>query len=163
MINTIHYMIKRFNRSINQIIRNSDNTLEDIESESFLVLHDYFDKIMENEKVFINELRTRCLRFNKYGKRLDNKEDWERHNRYEEALALNYKNSMEINEDLILSIHVIKEKICEEDYNFLIYYFSYGQEETSNKYNLKEGTVRKKVHVLIKKLRKELGVNESTK
>ncbi|MGL6185553.1 MAG: hypothetical protein ACRC1T_09275 [Clostridium chrysemydis] len=158
MIETVQNMISKFRININQIIRNSDNTIEDIESESFLVLHDFFDKIKENEKVFINELRSRCLKFNKYGKRLDNKEDWERFNRYEESLQHEYKNAMEINEDLILGIHVIKEKICEEEYSFLIHYFRYGQEETSKKYGLKEGTVRKRVHTLINKIKKELNI-----
>lgn len=158
MIETVHNMINRFKININQIIRNSDNTMEDIENESFLVLHDFFDKIKENEKVFINELRSRCLKFNKYGRRLDNKDDWERFNRYEESLQYEYKNAMEIDEDLILGIHIIKEKICEEEYSFLIYYFRYGQGETSKKYNLKEGTVRKKVHSLISKIKKELNV-----
>ncbi len=40
MIETVHNMINRFKININQIIRNSDNTMEDIENESFLVLHD---------------------------------------------------------------------------------------------------------------------------
>lgn len=158
MIETVHNMIRKFRININQIIRNSDNTIEDIESESFLVLHDFFDKIKENEKVFINELRSRCLKFNKYGKRLDNKEDWDRFNRYEESLQNEYKNSLEINEDLILNINIIKEKICEEEYSFLIHYFRYGQEETSKRYDLKKGTVRKRVHTLINKIKKELNV-----
>lgn len=159
MIEMVQSMISKFRININQIIRNSDNTMEDIENESFLVLHDFFDKIKDNEKIFINELRSRCLKFNKYGRRLDNKEDWERFNRYEESLQHEYKNSMDINEDLILGINVIKEKICEEEYSFLIHYFRYGQKETSIKYSLKEGTVRKRVHTLINKIRKELNIS----
>lgn len=160
MIEMVQQMISNFRINVNQIIRNSDNTIEDIESESFLVLHDFFDEIKDNNKVFINELKTRCLKFNKYGRRLDNKKDWERQNMYEERLQYEYDNGMEINEDIIVGIQAIKEKICEEEYSFLIYYYENGQEETSKKYNLKVGTTRKRVYDLIKKIRKELNVDE---
>lgn len=160
MMDTLNNLMNKFRKNINQIISNSDNTIDDVKSESFLVLHDFFDKIKENEKIFINELRTRCLKFNKYNRRLDNKEDWERLNRYEESLQYEYNNPMDINEDLILGIQSVKEVTCEEEFSFLMHYFRYGQKETSIKYDLKEGTVRKRVHTLINRIRKELKVDE---
>lgn len=158
MLEATQKLLKKFRINISQIIRNSDNTMEDIESESYLVLHDFFDSIRENENIFINELRRKCLRFNKYGKRIDSKRDWDRFNAYEKALEADYENPMDTNEDLILNINLVKEIVSEEEYSFLIYYFGYGQEETSKKYNIKEGTARKRVHVLISKIKKELGI-----
>lgn len=158
MIDTVNKMIKKFRININHIINNSDNTIEDIQSESFLVLHDFMDKIKDNEKVFINELKSRCLKFNKYNRIMNTKEDWNRFNEYEERLKDEYENGMEINEDAVLGLQMIKEVTNEEEYSFLIYYYSYGQEETSKKYNLKAGTLRKRVHILINKIKKELNI-----
>lgn len=158
MIDTVNKMIKKFRININHIINNSDNTIEDIQCESFLVLHDFMDKIKDNEKVFINELRSRCLKFNKYNRIMNTKEDWNRFNRYEERLKDEYENGMEINEDSILGLQMIKEVTNEEEYNFLMYYYSHGQEETSKKYNFKTGTLRKRVYTLINKIKKELNV-----
>lgn len=160
MIDTVNKMIKKFRININHIINNSDNTIEDIQSESFLVLHDFMDKIKENEKVFINELRNRCLKFNKYNRKLDEKSNWEKFNEYEERLKYEYENGMEIDEDAILGLQMIKEVTSEEEYSFLMDYYSYGQEETSKKYNIKVGTLRKRVHTLQNKIRKELKINE---
>lgn len=160
MIETVNNMIKKFRININYILRNTDNTMEDIQNESFLVLHDFLDRIKDNEKVFINELRNRCLKFNKYNRVMNTKEDWERFNRYEERLQHEYDNGMEIDEDLLLGLQVIKEATSEEEYNFLIYYYQYGQEETSKKYDLKEGTVRKRVFTLTNKIKKELRLSE---
>lgn len=160
MVEMIDTMIKKFRINVNYILKNSDNTIEDVRGESYIVLHEFINNIKENEKVFINELRNRCLKFNKYNRVMNTKEDWKRFNGYEENLQLEYDNGMEINEDTILGIHMIKEKTCEEEYSFLMFYHRYGQEETSKKYNLKAGTVRKRVHTIQQRIKKELGLDE---
>ncbi|MGL6101314.1 MAG: hypothetical protein ACRC0G_17045, partial [Fusobacteriaceae bacterium] len=148
--------IRKFRINVNHILANSDNDIDDIRIEAYLILHEFVDSIKENEKVFINELKKKCLRFNKYGKRLDSKSGWERNNRYEKMLQDEYDNGMEIDENLILGIHVIKQIISEEEYSFLLYYYDNGQEETSKRYGMTIGAIRKKVHSLTSRAKKEV-------
>ncbi|MGL5963193.1 MAG: hypothetical protein ACRCZ2_02155 [Fusobacteriaceae bacterium] len=156
MAENVEKYIRKFRINVNYILKNSDNDMDDIRSEAYLILHEFVDSIKENEKVFINELKRRCLRFNKYGKRLDSKSGWERNNRYEKMLQDEYDNEMEIDENLILGIHVIKQIVSEEEYSFLLYYYDNGQEETSKRYGMTTGAIRKKAHVLISRVKKEV-------
>lgn len=156
MLTVVNELINKFKKNINQIISNSDNTFEDIKNEAFIVVNDNYSKILDNEKVFVNELRTRCLKFNKYGKRIERKERWEVFNNREKELTLECKNNLDIDEDLFCELEDIKNYLGEYNYNFLIYYYTYGCKETSEKYNMKEPNVRKRVSLLIKDVRREL-------
>lgn len=159
MIETVNSMIKKFRINVRDIINNSDNTMEDVTNESFIILHNFFDEIKDNEIVFIRELRNKCLKFNKYGKKINSKKDWERFNAYEEKLQYEYKNEFEINEDKICDLNTIKNIICENEYDFLIFYYENGGRDTAIKYNISNGAVRKRVYTLINKIKKELGIN----
>lgn len=66
MLSTVNSLISKFKINVNQIISNSDHDREDILNESYLVVQEHYDKIVKNERVFINELKTRGLKFNKY-------------------------------------------------------------------------------------------------
>lgn len=158
MLSIINNMIQKFRINVNQILANSDNTIEDIINESCIVLQEHREAIEENNNIFINELRKRCLKFNKYGKRLDSKKQWEVFNDREETLQYEYHNPMDINEDIICGINDVKKLISKEEYDFLIGYYSYGGNYTANKYNMKEEFVRKRVHLLINKVKKKMGV-----
>ena len=71
MLHTVNELIKKFRININQIVTNSDNTIDDVENEAFIVLSENYNEIMNNNRVFINELKKKCLKFNKYGKRIE--------------------------------------------------------------------------------------------
>ena len=66
MLHIVNELIKKFRININQIVTNSDNTIDDIENEAFIVLSENYNEIMNNNRVFINELKKKCLKFNKY-------------------------------------------------------------------------------------------------
>lgn len=153
MLSLIDEMIDKFRININQILANSDNTIEDILSESFIVLEEYKQDIERNNNVFINELRKRCLKFNKYGKRIDSKKQWEIFNNREESMKYSYKNNLDIDEDLICSMITIKEIIGESDYNFLIFNYSHTIKETAKHYNLNESAVQRKVKKLVDRIK----------
>lgn len=157
MLSVINNMIQKFRINVNQILANSDNTIEDIINESCIVLQEHKKAIDENNNVFINELRKRCLKFNKYGRRIDSKKQWEIFNNREEALQYEYRNPLDINEDVICGINDVKKIISKDEYNFLMDYYSYGGNYTAKKYNIKEDLVRKRVSLLIKKLKKTWG------
>ncbi|MGL5100802.1 MAG: hypothetical protein ACRC6B_12375 [Fusobacteriaceae bacterium] len=152
----VNRLLSKFRINVNHIINNTDNTIEDIKSEAYLVLHTNLERIELDERVFINELKNNCLKFNKYNRVMNTKVDWERFNRYEERLQHEYSNGMEIDEDMILGLHLIKDVADEEEYQLLLDYYRYGQKLTSEKYNMKEGTIRKRVFKLIQRLKKEL-------
>ena len=158
MLNMVDRLIKKFRININQIINNSDNEYEDVKNEAYIVLNDNYDRIVKDEKVFINELRNSCLKFNKYNTRITEKERWERYNILEERLVHNYKNELEINEDVIVGIESIKKYITQYEYDFLIYYVVHGGRITSDKYNISESTVRKRFELIKKRIRKEMEV-----
>ncbi len=56
MMKKAEQLIKKFRININQIIANSDNTMDDIRNEAYLVVADNYSSIQKNERVFINEL-----------------------------------------------------------------------------------------------------------
>lgn len=157
MLSIINEMIQKFRININQILANSDNTIEDIINESCIVLREHKEAIEENNNVFINELRKKCLRFNKYGKRIDNKKQWEVFNNREDALKYEYDNPLNINEDLICYIETIKTIINKDDYDFLIFYYGNDGKRTSEKYNMTEMQVRNRVHYLVNKIKVNIG------
>lgn len=155
MLSLINKMIQKFKININQILANSDNTMEDITNEAFIVLKEHKDAIDKNHNIFINELRKRCLKFNKYGKRIDSKKQWEKFNDREEVLKYEYKNPLDINEDLICSLEVIKSIIKEKDYEFLLFYYNNDRKRTAERYSMTETQVRNKVQYLINKIRRK--------
>lgn len=154
LLSVVNSLIKKFKINVNQIIMNSDNTLEDIVNEAFIVVSENKEDIDNNKNVFINELRKRCLRFNKYGKRIESSERWKVFNDREERLQYDFGNNQDLDEDFICDIETIKTLISKEDYEYLIYYYSYGYKLTAKKYSLKEETARKRATNLIKKIRK---------
>ena len=131
MVNIVNTLISKFIINVNQIINNSDNTMEDIKNEAYIVVDNNYSKIKENERVFINELKTRCLKFNKYGKRIESKERWKEFNNREEAMVEQFNNEYDINEDVLCQLLDVKEIIGEESYKFLIDYYNFGSKETS--------------------------------
>ena len=157
MLNMVDKLIKKFRINITQIINNSDNEYEDIKNEAYIVVHDNYDKIIKDERVFINELRNSCLRFNKYNVRITEKERWERYNMLEERLSYDFKNELEINEDVIVGLETIKRYVTQPEYDFLIYYTTYGGKLTSERYNMRENTVRKNFEIIKKRIRKGVG------
>ena len=158
MISIINSMIQKFRININQIISNSDNTIDDIMNESFIIINEYSNEISKNNNIFINELRKRCLKFNKYNKRIESKERWEEFNNREECLKYEYTNKLDIDEDLICVLTDIKNIINKDEYNFLIYYFSHTGKETAFKFNLNEHTVKNRVESIINKIRIKMEV-----
>lgn len=153
MIKIAEQLIKKFRININQIIANSDNTMDDIRSEAYLVVADNYSSIQENERVFINELKTRCLKFNKYGKRIESKERWEEFNKREEQLANILPIMSSMDDDKLCMLIDIKDEIGEENYKFLLDYFSISRKEMCTKYHISEPTVRKKAKDLLDRLR----------
>lgn len=156
MVNIVNTLISKFIINVNQIINNSDNTMEDIKNEAYIVVDNNYSKIKENERVFINELKTRCLKFNKYGKRIESKERWKEFNNREEAMVEQFNNEYDINEDVLCQLLDVKEIIGEESYKFLIDYYNFGSKETSLRYHISEPTVKKRVNEMISKVRREL-------
>lgn len=156
MVNIVNTLISKFIINVNQIINNSDNTMEDIKNEAYIVVDNNYSKIKENERVFINELKTRCLKFNKYGKRIESKERWKEFNNREEAMVEQFNNEYDINEDVLCQLLDVKEIIGEESYKFLIDYYNFGSKETSLRYHISEPTVKKRVNEMISKVRRKL-------
>lgn len=156
MVNIVNTLISKFIINVNQIINNSDNTMEDIKNEAYIVVDNNYSKIKENERVFINELKTRCLKFNKYGKRIESKERWKEFNNREEAMVEQFNNKYDINEDVLCQLLDVKEIIGEESYKFLIDYYNFGSKETSLRYHISEPTVKKRVNEMISKVRRKL-------
>ena len=157
MLSVVNELIKKFRINVNQIIANSDNTMEDIINESFIVVSDNYEQIKDNDRVFINELKTRCLRFNKYGRRIESKERWEKYNELEQRMVENFRNILNIDEDILCLIVDIKNIIGENNYIFLLDYFTYTGKVVSKKYGISEPTMRKRVSELIEKLRRSYG------
>lgn len=156
MVNIVNTLISKFIINVNQIINNSDNTMEDIKNEAYIVVDNNYTRIKENERVFINELKTRCLKFNKYGKRIESKERWKEFNNREEAMVEQFNNEYDINEDVLCQLLDVKEIIGEERYKFLIDYYNFGSKETSLRYHISEPTVKKRVNEMISKVRRKL-------
>lgn len=160
MITIVNELLNKFKITVNQIKRNSDNNIDDIRNESFIIVYENLDKITDNQKIFINMLKSNCLKFNKYNRRIESHDRWERFNNYEDKLKNEYKNDLEVNEDFICIRNDIINNLGKDNYNFLIYYYSYGGKETSIKYNIKEDLVRKRISNLIKQIRKIYGIGE---
>ena len=157
MLDVVNELIKKFRINVNQILANSDNTMEDIINESFIVVSDNYDQIKNNDRIFINELKTRCLRFNKYGRRIESKERWEKYNELEKRMIENFRNMLNIDEDILCLIIDIKNIIGENNYIFLLDYFTYTGKVVSKKYGISEPTMRKRAYELIEKLRRDYG------
>lgn len=138
-------LIKRFIININQIIVNSDNEMGDILSEAYIVIYEHYDEILDNERVFINEMKKRCLRNNKYGKRIESIERWKYFNGLESSIPERMSYTFKINEDLIVGIDAIKGVTTKEEYDFLICYYEYGSEKTSTIYGISNTTCRQRV------------------
>lgn len=146
-------LLNKFNININQIIRCSDNTLSDIKNEAFIVVFENLNKIKNNERTFINELKTKCLKFNKYGKRIESKDRFERFNQYENEMIETKINDLDLDEDTLCTLIDIKNLLKEQEYIFLLEYYGMGCEYVSNKYNIRKDLVRKRVSNLIKYIR----------
>lgn len=153
----IEILLKQFSKNVQQIILVSDHEYEDIVNESYLVYYEHKDRIHENKNVFINELRKKCLKFNKYGKRLDCKRDFERFNQYESEMVDEVDTETESKENDIVDLISIQSVCTEDEYNFLLNYYRYGQTKCSEIYNIKVSTLRKRVFDLQNKIKKKLG------
>lgn len=149
-------LLRKFKININQIIRCSDNTLEDIRNEAFIVVFGNLSSVEENERVFINKLKSNCLKFNKYGKRIESKDRFEKFNEYENKLVEEENNSLDLDEEKLCTLLDIQNLISKKDYEFLIDYYSLGCELTSVKYNINKDLTRKRVSNLIKEIRSKL-------
>ena len=157
MLELLDILLRKFNINIKQIINNSDNTFEDIRNEGYIVLYEHYDDIIKDNNVFINELRKKCLRFNKYGKRIDTKSKWEEYNALEDTMNNISHSYTKINEDLLCSMCDIKDLIDEDNYKFLIDYYGLGYKKTAEKYNISSDLSRKRASLLIEKIRKGIG------
>lgn len=149
-------LLRKFKINISQIIRCSDNTLEDVRNEAFIVVFDNLSSVEENERVFINKLKSNCLKFNKYGKRIESKDRFEKFNEYENKLVEEENNSLDLDEEKLCTLLDIQNLISKKDYEFLIDYYSLGCELTSVKYNINKDLTRKRVSNLIKEIRSKL-------
>lgn len=156
MMDIVEELIKKFRINISQIIANSDNTMEDVRNEAYIVVDENFSSIMNNERVFINKLKTRCLKFNKYSRRIESKDRWSLYNDREDRMVSLVENEFNIDEDTICILEDIKEIVGEDSYNFLIYYFTYGSELTSRKYRISIPTVRKRIKEYVRYVRRKL-------
>lgn len=159
MLEKLDYLIKHFYINIRQIINNSDNTLEDVKNDAYIVLYEHYDEIMNDDNVFINELRKRCLKFNKYNKRIETKAKWEEFNNLEERMSYELDTYSKIDEDTICSIADLENIIGKDSLDFLIYYYNYGYEKTALQYNLSPDNTRKRVSLLIKRIRQHSGLS----
>lgn len=158
LLKLLDKLIKKYYINIQQIINNSDNDMGDIKNEAYIILHENYDKILKNDKIFINELKTKCLKFNKYGKRIESSKRWEYFNQKEEQMNDNTNKYSNLNEDNLCLLLDIKNFIGEKDYNFLLDYYALGYKETSIKYKISPSLTRKRVSFLIDKIRKEMQV-----
>lgn len=150
-------LLKKFHINIQQIINNSDNEMEDIRNEAYIVLYEHYSEILKDDRVFINELKKKCLKFNKYGKRIESKNRWEYFNQKELEMQEKSKQYEQMNEDNMCILIDIQNAIGKENYKFLLYYYSFGYKETAIRYNISPELVRKRVSLLLNKIRKEEG------
>ena len=160
MLKKLNCLLKHFHINIQQIINNSDNEMEDIINEGYIVLYEHYNDIQKNDKIFINELKKRCLKFNKYSRRIDTKTKWEEFNELEKQMFTNSNLYKEIDTDSMCLLADIQKIIGENNYNFLIDYYSYGYKETSNKYNISPDCARKRVSLLIKQIQKKFKISQ---
>lgn len=149
-------LIKKFIINIIQIINNSDNEMEDMLGEAYLVVYENYKIILSNERVFINELKKKCLRNNKYGKRIESSKRWTYFNQLEESLPERMGYSFEINTDKIVGLDTIKQYVSKDEYDFLIYYYDWGLNKTASEYDIKPGACRQRVHRIKKRILKEM-------
>ena len=126
--------------------------MEDILSEAYIVVYEHYDEILDNERVFINEMKKRCLRNNKYGKRIESITRWEYFNNLESSIPERMSHTFKIDEDLIVGIESIKNVTTQEEYDFLICYYENGSEKTSTIYGISNTTCRQRVCRLKKRI-----------
>ena len=155
--NIVDDLLKQFRINVNQIIYNSDNTLEDVRNEAALIIQEKLSDIQKDKRVFINELKKRCLKFNKYNRRIESKERWETFNNYESHLVETTTNPYDTDENLINFKVDIVNIVGEEDYNLLIGYFTLKVKNVALKYNISEVEVEDRVMKLLIKIRREYG------
>lgn len=159
-LNKSNELIKKYSFIISKIISNSDNTIEDIENEAYIITKLNYDRILEDDRVFINELKKCCLKFNKYNRRIETYDCWNKFNNLESNMLSQKEenNKLNINEDRLCFLIVIQTLISKDDYDFLLCYFGYGGEYTSEKYNLSYSNTRTKVHRLINFIKSNMNV-----
>ena len=147
-------LIKKFIINVRQIVNNSDHEMEDMFGEAYLVVYENYEKIISNERIFINELKTKCLRHNKYGKRIESSSRWQYFNQLEETLPERIGYSFEINTDMIVGLDAIRQYLSKDEYDFLLYYYEWGLNKTSKDYNIKPTTCRQRVFRLKQRILK---------
>ena len=149
-------MMKAFCINVRQIIGNSDNTYEDMCIEAYIIVHENYEEIMENNRVFINKLKQKCLKNNKYGVRIESKNVWEKYNNLEESIPSDTKTSSQIEDDRMVGVDAIKGVLGEEDYQFLLCYFDNDIHFTARKYDISENNCRVKACRLKRKINREV-------
>lgn len=154
MLNLLELLMKKFYINVNQIVANSDNNIDEVKNEGYIVLSEHYDKILKDNRVFINELKKRCLKFNKYGRRIESKEMWEKFNSLEDRMNNVSPLYSTLDEDTLYDLLDVKSFLSDTEYKFLIYYYNYGCEITSRRYDLSPEATRQRVHTLISKLKK---------
>lgn len=155
--NIVDDLLRQFKINVNQIISNSDNTLEDLRNEAVLIVQDKLSSIQKDKRVFINELKKRCLKFNKYSKRIESKERWEIFNNYETRLIETITNPYNTDENLVSLKVDITGIVGEENYNLLIDYFTLKIKDVAVKYGISETELEDKVMKLLIKIRRAYG------
>lgn len=156
MLKLTQSLIKNFIINIRQIISNSDNDMDDILGEAYIVVFENYNDIIKNNRVFINRMKTRCLKNNKYGKRIESHERWSYFNNLELTICDRDKYTSEIDEDTIVGIDAIKKVITDYEYDFLIFYYENGMTKTMDKYKINNNACRQRVCRLKRKILKEL-------
>lgn len=154
MIELVDELMKKYHINIRYIMNNSDNDMEDIKVESYIIVQENFDKLKECDKCFIPLLKKSCLKNNKYGKRIESKDRWEKFNELERDIPNRVETYSEIDEDKFCCLEAIKSLLTEEQYYFLLYFYAYGCASTAKKYKKSEDTIYNKVHKLVKKIQK---------
>lgn len=155
--NIVDDLLRQFKINVNQIISNSDNTLEDLRNEAVLIVQDKLSSIQKDKRVFINELKKRCLKFNKYSKRIESKERWEIFNNYETRLIETVTNPYNTDENLVSLKADITDIVGEENYNLLIDYFTLKIKDVAVKYGISETELEDKIMKLLIKIRRAYG------
>lgn len=155
--NIVDDLLRQFKINVNQIISNSDNTLEDLRNEAVLIVQDKLSSIQKDKRVFINELKKRCLKFNKYSKRIESKERWEIFNNYETRLIETVTNPYNTDENLVSLKVDITDIVGEENYNLLIDYFTLKIKDVAVKYGISETELEDKIMKLLIKIRRAYG------
>ncbi|MEG0151655.1 MAG: hypothetical protein RR744_00550 [Cellulosilyticaceae bacterium] len=149
-------LIKKFIINIKQIVSNSDNEIGDIIGEAYLVVYSNYESILQNERVFINELKKKCLRNNKYGKRIESSDRWKYFNQLEESLPKRMDYAYEINVDYIVNLDAIRKHISDDEYSFVLSYYDLGMVKFSEKNNISPNACRQKVHRIKRRILKEM-------